>query len=297
MKILLLYNNYAANHRSEKHYEVVLELLDRYNIFADVKIPQYKHHGIEIIKNANLDKYEAVVCAGGDGTIFEVINGLKQNSSQKKIPFGVIPVGTGNAYARDLGLQSDKLIEAVAAIRNYKTMPTDIGHIKTQNEDFYFANIMGFGFVTDVARTAHKLKVLGSFSYTLGVLYHTIFLNAFHLRMETNSKIIERENIFVEISNSRYTGKDFFMAPAAKINDGLFDVTLFNKASRFRLLSGLPKIFTGDHVKMKEVETYQVKEVTFETSNPKILTPDGEILGETPITVECLHNDLEVITS
>ena len=295
MKVLLLYNNYAANRRSENQYTTVLELFDRYNILTNVKIPEYKHHGIEIIKNIDLSEYDAIIGAGGDGTIFELINGLKQNPSEIKIPFGVVPVGTGNAYARDLGLKSEDLKSSVEAIRNFKTIKTDIGFAKNRNESFYFANIMGFGFVTDVARTAHTLKMFGSFSYTLGVLYHTIFLNAFHLKMETPEGIIERENVFTEVSNSRFTGKDFLMAPAAKIDDGLLDVTLFNKASRLRLLSGLPKIFTGDHVKMKEVETYQVQKITLETDNPKILTPDGEILGETPITVECLAGDLEVI--
>ena len=297
MKVLLLYNNYAANHRSENHYTTVLELFDRYNIICDVKIPEYKHQGIEIIKNCDLTKYDAVIGAGGDGTIFELINGLKRNPSEKKIPFGVIPIGTGNAYARDLGLTSDNLHAAVKAVSNFKTIKTDIGFAKNSHDSYYFTNIMGFGFVTDVARSAHKMKMFGALSYTFGVLYHTLFLNSYHLRMETENGVVERENVFAEISNSRYTGKDFLMAPAAKINDGLLDVTLFNKASRLKLLSGLPKIFTGDHVKMKEVETYQVKKVLLETKEPKILTPDGEVIGETPITVECLPGNLDVIVN
>ena len=138
------------------------------------------------------------------------------------------------------------------------------------------------------------MRALGHLSYILGVLYRTISLKPFYLELEINGRKIERENVFVEISNTRYTGKDFFMAPAAVIDDGLLDVVLLNKLSRIRLLQCLPKIFTGEHVKLKEVECFKAGKIKVTTLPQKLLTPDGQLIGKTPIEIECINRKLEV---
>ena len=84
------------------------------------------------------------------------------------------------------------------------------------------------------------------------------------------------------------------MAPEAKIDDGLLDVTLLGKLSRRRLLHCFPKLFTGEHVFLEEVETFQAKHISITTDIPKVLTPDGELVGITPVEVECLHQAVEV---
>lgn len=99
-----------------------------------------------------------------------------------------------------------------------------------------------------------------------------------------------------EISNTRYTS-NFLMAPGASIDDGLLDVTLLGKASRTRLLRCFPKIFTGEHVHLDEVETFKAKKITLHTDEPKILAPDGENLGSTPVEVECLQRAIKVFSA
>ena len=84
------------------------------------------------------------------------------------------------------------------------------------------------------------------------------------------------------------------MAPNAKIDDGLLDVTLVNKLTRRRLLKVFPTVFTGEHIHEPEVETFQTKKIRIETNVPKVLTPDGELMGTTPVEVECLEKDIEV---
>jgi diacylglycerol kinase (ATP) len=206
----------------------------------------------------------------------------------------VIPVGRGNAFARDLDLHPEKWKEAVEAIAAGKKRMIDVGYCKTPQEQFYFINILGFGFVTDVAKTAFKLRVFGHLSYVLGVLYRTIFLKSFTLKIEVDGKMIERDNVFTEISNSRYTGKDFLMAPDALIDDGYLDITLLNKLSRRKILQALPKIFTGDYVKMKEVECFKAKKININTGNSRLLTPDGQLFGKTPLQIDCMEQALAV---
>lgn len=84
------------------------------------------------------------------------------------------------------------------------------------------------------------------------------------------------------------------MAPAAKIDDGLLDVTLAGRMTRRRLLQCFPKIFTGEHVELPEIETFQAKKISIECAKTKVLTPDGELIGITPVTIECLPGAVEV---
>lgn len=296
MKIFYMNNPASHGGKGAKYFSQIKNEFDNRKIGHDSVQTEYAGHGTEIVKNLNFEDYDGIIVSGGDGTVFEALNGYFANKSNKRIPLGVIPIGRGNAFARDLDLYPERWIEAVDLILSRRTKLVDVGKCETSNEQFYFINILGFGFVTDVAATAQKLSVLGSLSYILGVLYRTISLKAFDLKIETDGKTIERKNIFAEISNTKFTGKDFYMAPSAKFDDGLLDITLLNKLSRIRLLQSLPKIFTGEHVKLKEVETFQAKHLKISTAPTKLLTPDGQLIGNTPIEIECLPKAIEVFT-
>jgi len=293
VKVLLVYNPYAGHKRAKKILPQVEALFTEKKIDFDLRLTDYPEHTVEIVRQANFHQYDGVVASGGDGTLFEVVNGYFQNPSKKRIPLGILPTGTGNAFARDLNLDVSRWQDAVGVIRLAKPRKVDVGLFHTHGQDVYYLNILGLGFVADVTKTAHRLKIFGNISYTLGVFYQTILLNAHHLTIEIEGKVLERENIFVEVSNTRYTA-NFLMAPNAKIDDGLLDITLLGRLTRRRLLKCFPKIFTGEHIYLDEIETFQAKRLSVTTDIPKVLTPDGELLGITPVTIECLHQAIEV---
>ncbi len=293
MKILLVFNPFAGHGHAGKLLPQVEKALDDHNVEFDLQLTQHQGHGIEIVRNADLNNYDGLIAAGGDGTLFEVINGYFQNSAIRKIPIGILPIGTGNAFARDLELDHTNWIEAIRIIATQKTRKLDVGKFNSDEKDYYFLNILGLGFVADVTGIAHKLKFLGNFSYTLGVLVRTIFLSTDTLSIEIDGQNLERECTFVEISNTRYTA-NFLMAPNAITDDGLLDVTIALKLNRRRLLKCFPKIFTGEHVFMPEIETYQAKRIKIVSKKIKGLSPDGELIGTTPVGIECLKQKIEV---
>ena len=170
----------------------------------------------------------------------------------------------------------------------------DVGKFITHGQDYYFLNIIGAGFVVDANKTAQNFKFLGDFSYQIGVLYRILVLKFTKLRLEIDGKKIETKSTFIEISNTRYTGGDFLMAPTAEIDDGLFDITLVKKISRMRLLKGLVKIKTGEHIHLEEIDTFKAKHIKIESDKPLVLTPDGELLGITPVEILCLKHAIEV---
>jgi len=294
MKILYLNNPAAGHNNGVKSYPKIINYLKESGIEFDAIQTEYAGHGTSIVNEADLNNYDALAVSGGDGTVYEALNGYFANKSGKKIPLAVIPIGRGNAAARDLGFFPPSYKDAIDAIKKNKTRMMDVGKFKMGNEELYFLNILGFGFVADVAQTAAKINFLGHLSYMVGVFVQTAKLKTYKLKIEVDGKQLERDNVFVEISNTRYTGKDFLMAPAAVIDDGLLDITLANKITRRRIMKALPKIFTGDHVHMPEIESIQAKRIKMETDIPKLLTPDGQLLGSTPIEVECLSKAIEV---
>jgi YegS/Rv2252/BmrU family lipid kinase len=293
MKTLLIYNPQAGHGRAKKILPLIESLFTKHGIDFDLHLTDYPEHGIEIVRGANFDNYDCLVAAGGDGTLFEVINGYYKNTSPKRIPFGILPIGTGNAFARDLDLDNSHIEDAIKIIRNKKLRKVDVGFFKTHGQEYYYLNILGMGFVADVTEAAHKLKLFGNLSYTLGVFYRTIFLKSNHVKLDIDGTKIERESTFIEISNTRYTA-NFLMAPNAKIDDGLLDITLAGKFNRTRLIQCFPKIFTGEHIYLDEVEIFQAKHIKIETDESKVLTPDGELIGITPVEIRCLPGAIEV---
>ena len=293
MKVLLIYNPTAGHGRAKKILPNVESEFLKHNIEFELHLTDYPEHAVEIIKEADFTKFDGIIAAGGDGTLFEVINGYYQNLSQSKIPLGVLPIGTGNAFARDLGLHVSHWQKAIEIIGMKKTRKVDVGKFSSHGQTYYFLNILGLGFVADVTKTAHKLKFLGNLSYTLGVLYRMLMLKSHKLKIEIDGNKLKRDNVFVEISNTTYTA-NFFMAPNAKIDDGLLDVTLLAKISRIGLLKAFPKVFTGEHIHLPQVETFTAKNIKISTEPSKVLTPDGELIGITPVEVECLHQAIEV---
>ncbi|MBN1780771.1 diacylglycerol kinase family lipid kinase [bacterium] len=293
MRLLIIYNVHAANGRAAGMRDDILKRFDEKSVEYDVEATEYQGHAVNLVAKKDLTAYSGIVAAGGDGTLFETVTGYFKNASAHRPPLGLLPIGTGNAFARDMAETVPTWQEAVDIIAAGKTRAIDVGQFDTEGRRLYFLNIIGLGFVADVGKIASGLKWLGNLSYTLGVLHQTIFLKATPMTLNIDGEVLERENIFVEVSNTRYTS-NFFMAPNASIDDGFFDVTLLGKMTRRQLLAAFPKVFTGEHIHVAGVEQIRAKRIHIEARPPKILTPDGELLGITPVTIECLHKAIEV---
>ena len=293
MNLLLVANPSAGHGKAGQRLAEIEDICRARGLNLTTRVTERPGHATEIIEASDLGRYDGVIAAGGDGTVFEGVNGLFRNQAGPAIPFGVLPMGTGNSFARDLDLSRGDVEAALERIVGGKILPVDVGHCRTAGQDLYYLNILGLGFVSDVTATAARLKLLGNGSYTLGVIYRTAFLSTFHIALELDGMTIEREATFLEISNSRFTA-DFLMAPEARIDDGLLDITLLGKISRRRLLRLFPTVFRGEHVQYPEVETFTARSIKVISDQPKILSPDGELVGTTPAEVTCLHRALRV---
>lgn len=292
MKLLLIFNPHAANRRAAQLLPKIRAGLEQF-AELDILLTEYAGHARELAAKSELSGFDGIVAAGGDGTLFEVLNGLYRHDRQKRVPLGLIPVGTGNAFARDLGLLPGDWKKGIGIIGAGRVQALDVGRVDSGSEVFHFLNVIGLGFPVDAMKTAKKFKSIGSSAYSIAVIREMLRLKSYQLTIEIDGESIQQDNIFVEISNTRYTGTSFLIAPGARLDDGLLDVTLLRRLSRLRLLRLFPTIYSGRHVKFDEVSTYQAKTIKIMLPRNEQLAPDGEFYGETPVTITCLEKDLQ----
>ena len=135
---------------------------------------------------------------------------------------------------------------------------------------------------------AGKYKKLGPLSYIIGVLGELSRLRSMPVTLTIDNAVYQRDYIFAEVCNSTKTGGDMIMAPEAKIDDGYLDIILLNKITRYKLLKLFPRLFKGTHILDSHVESFRGKSIKIEPDHHQRLSPDGEVLGSTPIEVSIL---------
>jgi diacylglycerol kinase (ATP) len=257
------------------------------HIHCEVFETQYHAHALKIVQGLSLNGFDALISMGGDGTNYHLLNGvLKFHGDGPIPPLGIIPAGRGNSFAKDLNIHS--IADGITAIRRQSTLAVDVCRFTQGRESFYFVNLMGFGFVTDVAHTAARFGRTGDLSYVIGVLHRTIGLKFHQMELEIDGKMYRGRNCFLEFCNSRYTGGDMLMAPEAKIDDGCFDAVILSPLSRLNLITTFPKIFKGTHLTNPRVRVLRGKRAVVGTVPEKGLLPDGELFGTTPTTITML---------
>jgi diacylglycerol kinase (ATP) len=294
LKLLIVFNPSAAHGRSVRKLEAIRTKFDSLGIQADFKMTTHAGHGTEMVAITDLSAYDGLVAAGGDGTLFEVLNGLYKHPRSARIPLGLLPIGTGNAFARDLQLKPSAWSEAIDLLHRGQTRRVDVGHVSSADGDYHFLNIVGMGFSVDAGKSAQKLKFLGNAAYTLATLWQVLKLKSYPLVAELDEQRISSNNVFITISNTRFTGTHFLIAPDACIDDGLLDVTILEKLPRLRLLKLFPTIYEGRHVAYKEVLSYQASRINIQSPETMLLGPDGEFRGRSPAEITCLHKDLTI---
>lgn len=294
MKLLIIFNPQAAHGRSVRKLAGIKEKFGHLGISTKFLPTSYPGHGRKLVADADLSGFDGLVAAGGDGTVFEVVNGLYEHPKPDRIPLGLLPIGTGNAFARELELQPGAWSEAIDILQRARTRMMDVAHVKTADQAYYYLNIVVMGFGVKASLTAKKLKFFGNSAYTLATLWQVLKLKSYPLELEIDGRAVHNENVFVTISNSRYTGTHFLIAPGAVIDDGLLDVTLLRKLRRSRLLSLFPTIYDGRHVEYEEISTHQASSIIIRSPEAMLMGPDGEFCGTTPAEISCLPRDLAI---
>ena len=229
--------------------------------------------------------YRHIVVAGGDGTVNEVVNGLAGSSAT----LGILPVGTMNVFASELGLPKG-IKECWEVIRAGKTRVIDV----PKAADHAFVQMAGVGFDAQALKETSwdAKRNLGPLSYVITAA-QVAARKPPALHVESGG--VEREGSFVLIGNGRYYGGPFPVFPNARIDDGLLDVIVLKNVGHLDLIRYLQGVFFGTHVGMNDVEYFQTKSLTVTSEEEVPVEVDGEVIGNVPVTFECGHRKLRVL--
>ena len=258
----------------------------------DVRLTERAGHAREIARTADLAGFDGLCVVGGDGTVHEVVDGLMRRASAELIPLGVIPAGSANTIHQQLGCTDP--VDAARRILAGTTCPLDVAQVTMGEQVVYCCDIIGWGGVADINRTAESLRFLGPSRYTVSALWHVVCAKRRRARLILDDQVCDDEFLFVIACNTKFAGKQMRMAPHAEIGDGKLDVVVLRRASRLQLLRLFSKVYDGSHLALSFVEYYQVRSFAIESAGHETLDLDGEVQGTAPVQVQVLPGALRL---
>jgi YegS/Rv2252/BmrU family lipid kinase len=270
--------------------EEVKKKCDEAKIKLDIKFTKYPKHATKLAEAAK-DKYDLIIAAGGDGTINEVINGM----ANSKAILVIIPFGSTNVLASELGVPSDPKM-AAELITKGKKIKMDLGYAKTSKESRYFSMMLSVGPFAQVIKdtTPEFKKRWGRFAYPFRLI-KLLFRYKWH-KIYVKHKV-ESTGYFVIMANIKYYGGEYEIADKANIRDGLLDLVIINRKKPWDIIMLIFSITSGKLNKFLRKEYYQTKEAEIYSHYDMQIQVDGEVLGLAPVSVKIMPKALNVIAA
>jgi YegS/Rv2252/BmrU family lipid kinase len=293
-KCLVVVNPRGGTKRGPAILAQVRPVFERAGWELAVRVSEYPGHPQELAATLVLDGCDSLCVIGGDGTIHEVVNGLMQRGQPARVPLGFIPAGSGNTLHQHLGCVDPA--DAARRIVAGGTCPLDAVRVTMGDQVVYCVDIIGWGGVADINRTAEGLRILGPSRYAVAALWHILHARRYRAKVILDGLAIDDEFLFVIACNTKFTGKGMKMAPRAEIGDGKLDVVLVRRATRLQLLKLFSKIYDGSHLSMDCVEYRQVRSIAIQSDARESLDLDGEMKGRTPFHAEVVPAAFRVFT-
>ncbi|MCC7460270.1 MAG: diacylglycerol kinase family lipid kinase [Proteobacteria bacterium] len=250
------------------------------------------NHATQIAQQCYQKGHKDFVCMGGDGTLYETINGLFLDGKPEGVNLAIVPIGTGNSFLKDFDQHSRNLADKI--IQN-NLRPCDvIETIHTQGK-LHWVNIFSFGFTSKVGATRNrKFPNIGTIGYTFSVFLELKRLSSFPVALKLDGRTINSDATFISINNTRYTGGNMMMAPDAKPDDGLLDIIEVQKMGRMELIKAFPKIFEGTHTSLPKIKTYKAQHIEFSFDQPLDIMIDGEMKNIQPISMNVIPGAIRI---
>ena len=292
-KYYLLVNPKGGHKRGLEIYEKVKHIFSSAGTNITVLHTEYAGHAFDFANTLDFVGYDGLCAIGGDGTMYELINGMLKRDDNHKIPIGLITGGTGNSFMYDVDCLDP--IDAAKRIVQHNLRPLDIAKVNANGELFYSFNIIGWGLATEAGKLAEKLRWLGGVRYDVASIIEVLKGKDRIATLTLGKEVIKENFIFIIGCNTIHTGKAMKMAPLAQLNDGKIDLIIVRKTSRINLLKLFPKLFSGDHIKSPLVEYRQVQNFSISLEETNDLTIDGEIIGTTPLNVQMVPKMVNVL--
>lgn len=288
-RFLALVNPAAGAGRCGKLAGPALKRLRERGVELDVVGTRLPGQGTEFVREAYGKGYRRFLAVGGDGTSYEIVNGLFPGAESGERPtLAFLPLGTGNSFLRDFTERG--LEHATEALLQGRQRPCDVLRVTHRQGVLHYINLLSMGFAADVAFVRHrKFRGWGELGYLLGVFICLVRLErrAFPLRVDEEPEFDRRPCLFLSFNNSKFTGGKMMIAPKADSGDGLIEYVRWGPIGRLGLIRNLPGLYDGRHLEHPLASRRAARRIDFELGAPVNVMVDGEVL-----TLDCERLDV-----
>lgn len=282
-KTIVILNPAARSERARKSQARVESLAAGCTVCASSSAADAE----KLARNAAAEGFDKVVAAGGDGTIHAVVNGLAGTSAA----LGLLPIGTVNVFALELGLPIHNLDMCWNIIQADDVRLVDLPSANGK----YFIQLAGVGLDAQVVKETSLAfkRNFGPLSYLISAAQIAarqpprLFLESSHTTIDEAS--------FVLIGNGRRYGGPFPFFKHAVMNDGLLDVVAFKQVGYLEIIRYLQDVFFSSDIRLPQVEYFQTERLRISSDEEVPVELDGELVGNCPVEFELRHHRLRVL--
>jgi diacylglycerol kinase (ATP) len=296
-KFLAIVNPAAGGGRAAQLAPAMLERVRQIGIELTVARTTRAGEATDLAREAYSEGTRNFLAVGGDGTSFEIINGLfPEAETQGRPTLGLLPLGTGNSFLKDFTKRG--VDHTLAALQKNSRRPCDIIRLRHAQGELYFLNLLTVGFPADVAETTNRrFKRWGELGYILGVCTRLGQLEhlAFPHRLAEKTELDRNPALFLSFNNSKFTGGHMMIAPNADPTDGKIEYVRWGPIGRLGLIWTFPRLFTGTHIHHHKASRAATKRIDFELAGPVNVMVDGESMRLECQSLEILPSALDVI--
>jgi len=239
---------------------------------------------------------DAALIFGGDGTVHRHLPYLYSN----KIPFLVVPKGSGNDFAHALGIHSERVAlrawqQFCAGGKNIREI--DLGLIRKDDQEIPFCCVVGAGLDADANARANRMPswLRSSAGYLFAAVQALLSFQPAEIHVTTDAHQEKRTALLIAVGNAHRYGGGIKIVPRATLDDGLLDICLVGNISKLKVFFCLPIIYFGGHTRLKEVAYFRTATIRIESEPLLDIYADGELVSHTPVEISLVSRGLRVI--
>lgn len=289
----IIINELAGSGQGKTVWEIVKPLLEQRQIVFESRVSEYAGHTTRLAtqfaearRQSTKNVTTVLLVIGGDGTLNEALNGLMQVPSNDPMPLAYIPAGSGNDFARGLGMATDPAIALAQILNNMRARPLSIGyyHETLKNDHRYFVNNVGIGFdaqiVDDTNRSKKKGK-LGHWAYLSNALKAYSQQEGYPLTVHVGRERDQYRHAFLcTASNHPYFGGGVKILPQADIHDDQLELIVIEEPHWWIILwLFLLLLMGGRHLNSRFVHHYRSDQLHLLVNSVEVGQMDGQTIG------------------
>ncbi|MCR5708931.1 MAG: diacylglycerol kinase family lipid kinase [Bacteroidales bacterium] len=304
----VIVSSFSGGGKAAHDWPLISKLLEDKGVSFSEKITDHAYHAIALAREAVTEGFRQLLVIGGDGAMHEVLNGLYSQTGvdPSGITVGLIPVGSGNDWARLHAIPHDyEAAVSLIAEAGSRTRVQDVARVDTLMDGKpycrYMMNIGGLGFDSEVCHRFDLAKArghAGDRQYLKSLLSGFISYRPLRFRVAVDGREFFRgDALSVALGIGKYCGGGMMQTPGAVPDDGLIDVTVVGRLSKFKFLTKVPSLFRGDIYRHKEVVHSRGRVIDISATPYSYMEVDGEAVGITPVHIEIVPRGIQVVSN